>query len=177
MTDDPGRDPAVPERARRIKGVFLDVDGVLTDGRITYDSAGKELKWFNVRDGFGVRRLIKAGIGVALITGRSAEVVDVRARELGIPEVHQGVSDKVSVFRDILSRWNISEEEAAYVADDIPDLPVFSRVGLAVAVADACPEIISRAHVVTRRKGGFGAVREAAELILQTQGKWTDKDG
>lgn len=165
----------VLERARHIKAVFLDVDGVLTDGRMTYDGAGRELKWFSVRDGFGVKRLIREGIKVAIITGRDAEVVAIRARELGIAETRQGVDDKVPVFRELLERWGIREKESAYVADDIPDLPVFTRVGLAVAVADACPEIIQRAHLVTRNKGGFGAVREAAEVILRSQGKWASE--
>jgi 3-deoxy-D-manno-octulosonate 8-phosphate phosphatase (KDO 8-P phosphatase) len=151
------------------------VDGVLTDGRITYDGAGRELKWFSVRDGFGVRRLIREGIKVAIISGRSAEVVDIRARELGISETRQGVDDKIAVYRELLAQWDIREKESAYVADDIPDIPVFLRVGLAVAVADACPEIIRRAHLVTRRNGGFGAVREAAEVILRAQGKWASE--
>ena len=175
MNEDSARTRAALERARLIKGVFLDVDGVLTDARITYDGSGHELKWFNVRDGYGLRRLIKAGIGVAIITGRSAEVVARRARELGITEVHQGVADKVAVFREVLARWNITADQAAFVADDMPDLPVFSQVGLAVAVADACPEILDCSHVATRLKGGFGAVREAVELILRAQGKWADR--
>ncbi len=159
-------------RARSVRGVFLDVDGVLTDGSITFDADGRETKTFNVKDGVGLRMLIKAGTPVCLITGRSSAVVAMRAAELGIDEVYQGVRDKVAVFESVCARWNITPSQAAFVADDLPDLPVFALVGLAVAVADASVDVLSRAHMITRSGGGRGAVREVAELILRSRGDW-----
>jgi 3-deoxy-D-manno-octulosonate 8-phosphate phosphatase (KDO 8-P phosphatase) len=165
-------EPEIRERAATVKGVFLDVDGVLTDGRIVIDGSGNETKFFHVRDGLGIRKMMLAGIKVALITGRSSSAVAAWAGELGIVEVHQGVRDKETVFEMILEKWKISPAEAAFVADDIPDLPVFKRVGLAVAVNDASADILESAHLVTKSKGGSGAVREVAELILKEQGAW-----
>ena len=165
-------DERVAERARRVRGLFLDVDGVLTDGSIIFDPQGRETKIFNVKDGLGIRMALKAGLRVALITGRRSPVVDLRAAELGVNEVHQGVRDKVAVFTSILEKWVITPREAAYVADDLPDLPVLRLVGLAVAVADAGREVLETAHMVTRLKGGKGAVREAVEYILRAQGLW-----
>ena len=167
--------PEIRERVTAVKGLFLDVDGVLTDGRIVIDGSGNETKFFHVRDGLGIRKMMLAGIRVALITGRSSLAVSVRAKELGIEEVHQGVRDKEAVFELILDKWKIRPAEAAYVADDIPDLPVFKRVGLAVAVNDASLDILESAHLVTKSKGGFGAVREVAELILKEQGAWNNE--
>jgi 3-deoxy-D-manno-octulosonate 8-phosphate phosphatase (KDO 8-P phosphatase) len=151
---------------------MLDVDGVLTDGRITLDERGVETKSFNVKDGVGIRLLIRAGLRVAIISGRSSPSVAVRAKDLGIEEVHQGVRDKVAVAQAILERWNIEEYETAFVADDLPDVPVLARVGLAVAVADASLEVKERVHLVTQARGGHGAVREAAEFILKARGEW-----
>jgi 3-deoxy-D-manno-octulosonate 8-phosphate phosphatase (KDO 8-P phosphatase) len=172
MTTEGIGDENVWERARAVRGVMLDVDGVLTDGRITLDERGVETKSFNVKDGVGIRLLMRAGIRVAIISGRNSPSVDVRARDLGIEEVHQGVRDKAATAKAILERWNLDEHEAAFIGDDLPDMPVFVRVGLAVAVADASPEVKEHAHLVTQTRGGHGAVREAAEFILKAKGKW-----
>jgi 3-deoxy-D-manno-octulosonate 8-phosphate phosphatase (KDO 8-P phosphatase) len=165
-------DQTVWERARAVRGVVLDVDGVLTDGRIFLDQSGAETKSFHVKDGIGIGLLMRAGVLVALISGRSSPSVTLRARELGIHEVHQGVKDKIAVFCGILSRWNIQEQEAAFVGDDLPDLAVLGRAGLAVAVADASPDVKELVHMVTQARGGHGAVREVSEFILKARGDW-----
>lgn len=172
MAAEDGMEQAIRERARAVRGLFLDVDGVLTDGSFILDNNGVEIKAFNVKDGIGIRMLLRAGVRVALISGRSSPAVKFRAQDLGIDEVHQGVNNKIKVFRSILKKWNIKEHQAAFVGDDIPDLPLLERVGLAVAVADACSEVKERAHMVTGSKGGRGAVREVSECILRARGAW-----
>lgn len=161
-------------RIRRIKLLILDVDGVMTDGRIIIDDAGLESKQFDVRDGHGLKMLMRCGIDVAILTGRTSRVVDHRAAELGIKEVYQGIWNKREVFDDILVRRNLTAEETAYVGDDIVDVPLLRRVGFSVAVADACPDAIRAAGYVTSRSGGRGAVREVCEMILRAQGLWDD---
>ncbi|MFZ7112727.1 MAG: KdsC family phosphatase [Desulfatiglandales bacterium] len=156
----------------RIKLLVLDVDGVLTDGRIILNDHGEEIKRFHARDGVGLSLLMAAGIDVAVITGRISGVVQHRARELGITEIHQGVKDKAAIFFDLLQRKGLEKAEVCVVGDDLPDLPMFRLAGLAVAVADAALEVREAATVVTKRRGGLGAVREVCELILKTQGKW-----
>jgi 3-deoxy-D-manno-octulosonate 8-phosphate phosphatase (KDO 8-P phosphatase) len=155
-----------------IEMLVLDVDGVLTDGRIIYDDHGTEIKAFHVRDGSGLMFWQSAGKRVALITGRSSRAVDVRAAELGIPLVFQGVADKMAVYRQLLASVDLRPEQVCAVGDDLPDLPLLLDAGLAVAVADACTEIRAAAHYVTRATGGRGAVREAIEWILRGQGRW-----
>ena len=161
-------------RIRRIKLLILDVDGVMTDGRIIIDDAGLESKHFDVRDGHGLKILMRYGIDVALLTGRKSRVVDHRAADLGITEVHQGIWNKREVFDDILRRRNLVAEETAYIGDDVVDVPLLRRVGFGVAVADACPEAIRAAGYVTEHSGGRGAVRETCEMILRAQGGWGD---
>jgi len=161
-------------RMRRIKLLILDVDGVMTDGRIIIDDAGLESKQFDVRDGHGLKMLMRCGIDVALLTGRTSRVVDHRAADLGIREVHQGIWNKREAFDEILRRRRLHAEETAYMGDDVVDVPLLRRVGFAVAVADACPEAIRAAHLVTDRSGGRGAVREVCEAILKAQGRWGD---
>lgn len=152
--------------AAKIRLLVLDVDGVLTDGRIYLDGRGEEIKVFDVKDGYGLSRLIKAGVEVALITGRSSPAVARRAEELGIIEVHQGVADKEALLDEILGSRGLTQEEVCCVGDDIPDIPLLKRAGLAVAVADAAAEVCAAATLITKSKGGRGAVREVCEMIL-----------
>lgn len=160
------------ENAKKIKLLLLDVDGVLTDGRFMLTEAGEEHKSFNTQDGLGLRLLLQEGIGVVLISGRDSKAVDIRARDLGLTAVYQGVKDKVAVFEEILQKRAASPEEVGFVGDDLVDLPLLMRVGFAVAVANAVEEVREKAHYVTRKSGGQGAVREVCEVILKAQGKW-----
>jgi len=160
------------ERCARIEALVLDVDGVLTDGGIIYSDSGAELKQFHVRDGSGLALWRRLGKRAAVITGRTSSVVEQRAAELGITPVVQGADDKLTAFRHVLGELGLGPEQACYVGDDLPDLPVLVACGLAAAVADACPEVREAAHYVTRAPGGRGAVREVIELVLHSQGKW-----
>jgi len=164
-----GFDPLLLERARKVRLLALDVDGVLTDGRLYYDQAGNELKAFCTRDGFGIKALQRFGIGVALITGRSSAIVDRRAQELGISWVYQGALNKLEPLNDVVEKAGLLEEQVCYAGDDWLDLPVLERVGLSVTVADADPVVKSRVHWVTEHAGGMGAVREICDLILVAQ--------
>lgn len=164
----------VTKRAAAIALLILDVDGVLTDGRIILDDRGKETKHFHVRDGHGIKLLLRSGIEVLFLTGRTSRVVAHRAQDLGVKEVYQGVHDKVKVFQEIIGRKKISPDRIAFVGDDIVDVPLFKKVGLAVAVQDACDDARRAAHYVTVKDGGKGAVREVCELLLRSQGKWAD---
>ncbi len=160
------------ERAKRIRLLLLDVDGVMTDGRLGFDSAGREFKFFYARDGIGIRLLQGAGLKVGILSGRRAKVVELRARELGIDLLRQKIQDKAGVLEEILKKEKLRREQICYVGDDLVDLPVLTRVGLAVAVADAAPEVKAAAHFITRKPGGWGAVREVCEILLRAQGKW-----
>ena len=162
---------------RKIRGIclmILDVDGVLTDGRIIMDDAGRETKHFDVKDGHGIKMLIRYGVDIILLTGRRSPVVEFRARDLGISEVHQGIHNKVAVFDDILQKRMLDREQVAFMGDDIVDIPLLKRVGFSVAVADASEEVIRCVDYVTIKSGGKGAVREVCDLILRSQDKWTD---
>ncbi len=150
-----------------IKMLILDVDGVLTDGKIFINPRGEETKSFNTRDGLGIKMLIKSGVEVAIISGRSSAAVDFRAKELGIKEVHQGIKDKKGVCIRLMKDRGLKKGEAAAVGDDIVDLDMFDESGLGIAVADAPKEILDAADLVTGRKGGEGAVREVCEWILK----------
>jgi YrbI family 3-deoxy-D-manno-octulosonate 8-phosphate phosphatase len=165
------------QRCRPIDLLVLDVDGVLTDGRIVYGSEGLEVKAFHVRDGSGLKLWHRAGRRSALITGRTSEVVAVRARELGVATVIQGAADKWPAFCEVLAKSRTAPEAVCYVGDDVPDLEPMRHSGLAVAVADACPEVRACAHYVTRAAGGAGAVREAIQLLLRCQGAWQASAG
>ncbi|HXV21939.1 MAG TPA: HAD-IIIA family hydrolase [Desulfuromonadales bacterium] len=162
------------ERLHRIRLLLLDVDGVLTDGRIIYDAQGVETKAFDVKDGHGLKLLQRAGVQVGIITGRQSEVVNIRARELGIDIVYQGAKDKLVPFEEILRNLHLAADEVAYMGDDLPDLPVLRRAGWAVAPADAVGEIKPFVHYVTRHPGGRGAVREVCDLLLQESGHWSE---
>jgi 3-deoxy-D-manno-octulosonate 8-phosphate phosphatase (KDO 8-P phosphatase) len=161
-------------KIRKIKILILDVDGVLTDGRIVIDDAGLESKQFDVKDGHGLKILMRYGIDVVLLTGRQSRVVEHRATDLGITEVHQGIWNKAEAFEEILKRRNITPEETACVGDDVVDIPLLRRAGFSVAVADAVLEARQVADYVTHRPGGRGAVREVCEVILKAQNRWSD---
>jgi 3-deoxy-D-manno-octulosonate 8-phosphate phosphatase (KDO 8-P phosphatase) len=158
-------------KAKKIRLLLLDVDGVMTDGRIILDNLGNEMKAFHVRDGHGIKLAQKAGIIVGIITGRKSEVVNVRARELGIQEVHQGTYEKIAVYDALIAKYGFRDDEVAYIGDDIVDVDIFNRVGIAAAVADADPAVKPYVDMVTRTEGGRGSVREVINLILKSQGK------
>ncbi len=159
-------------RLEGIRLLLLDVDGVMTDGRIIYDDREGEIKAFDVKDGHGIKLLQRAGIRVGIITGRQSAVVDRRANELGIELVYQGAKDKLAPFMDILLKTGLTAEQVAYVGDDLPDLPILRRVGFAATVADAVAEIKPHVHYVTQNGGGRGAVREICDLLLKETGRW-----
>lgn len=160
--------------ASKIKLLILDVDGVLTDGGIILDGGAGELKVFHVRDGHGLIMLKKAGVKVAIISGRNSGVVDRRARELGITDVYQKCRNKIIAYEELLAKLAIADKDVAYIGDDIVDLPLFKRVGLPVAVADAVEEAKEAALFITTARGGRGAVREICDLILKANGKWSE---
>ena len=159
-------------RCEAITTMILDVDGVLTDGGIIYADNNVEVKQFHVRDGSGLKIWRMAGKRAALITGRTSPVVEVRAEEVGIDPVIQGVPDKLPAYRQFLAAYDLQPDQVCFIGDDFPDLPVLRNCGLAVAVADACPDVTPVAHYVCRTPGGRGAVREVVELILRCQGHW-----
>jgi 3-deoxy-D-manno-octulosonate 8-phosphate phosphatase (KDO 8-P phosphatase) len=160
------------QRAAAVRLILLDVDGVLTDGRITYDALGRESKSFHVRDGQRIKLASGYGLTFGIVTGRSSPAVDRRAEELGITIVEQGAAEKLPVFEKILATTRVKPEQVAYMGDDIVDVPLLMRVGLAATVADAAGEAIAHAQFVSRSVGGRGAVCELVELILKAQGKW-----
>jgi len=162
------------ERAKKIRFLLLDVDGVLTDGRIVYDGTGRELKIFNVKDGQGIKLLQRAGLAVGILSGRKSSAVRRRARELGIRLLRQNVLDKGKALEAIQQQKGVKSEEICFMGDDLADLPVFTRVGLAVAVADSAADVKAKAHYITHHSGGQGAVREVCDLILKAQGKWAE---
>ena len=159
-------------RARRIRLVVFDVDGVLTDGRLTYGPDGEALKTFDVRDGHGIVLLRLAGIESAILSARDSEIVRARMRELGVRLVEQGRRDKSAGLDDLLARSGRLPEEVAFIGDDVNDLPVLARVGLSAAPADATAEVLAKVDFISSRPGGRGAARELAELVLRAQGKW-----
>lgn len=162
--------PNILSRAKKIKLLLLDVDGVMTDGSIMLDNNGTETKSFHVRDGRGIKLLQKLDVAVGIITGRSSEVVNIRARELNITEVHQGAQDKLLVYETLLAKYGLRDEQIAYIGDDDIDVPILKRVGLAVTVSDADPSAKRRVHFITKAAGGRGAVRECINLILKSRG-------
>ncbi|HYB51711.1 MAG TPA: HAD-IIIA family hydrolase [Burkholderiaceae bacterium] len=161
---------ALARRANRVRLVALDVDGVLTDGRLYFGVRGEALKAFDVRDGLGIRLLRDVGIEVAIVTGRSSRIVSARARDLGIGTVRQGQRDKHACLQRLLSEAGLSQRECAYMGDDWPDLPALACVGLAATVADAPEEVKRCVHWVAPSPGGRGAVRDLARLLLRAQG-------
>jgi 3-deoxy-D-manno-octulosonate 8-phosphate phosphatase (KDO 8-P phosphatase) len=165
-------DAGLIERCRGIELLILDVDGVLTDGRITYTDDAREIKSFHVRDGSALRYWRAAGKQTAIVSGRNSPTVARRAAELTIGRVVQGADDKLDALRGILSEARLEPAQVCGVGDDLPDLPLLKNCGLAVAVGDACPEVLAAAHFVTAKNGGQGAVREIVEILLRAQGHW-----
>lgn len=160
----------VLERAKRVRIAAFDVDGILTDGRLYYTDGGEELKAFHVQDGHGIKMLRDTGVAVAIITSRTSRVVANRARDLGIELLYQGVANKLDAMRDLLKRLNLDIEAASYMGDDVIDLPVLRRCGLAVSVPEAPALVRKHAHYVTSARGGHGAAREFAEFVMHAQG-------
>ncbi|HYS42601.1 MAG TPA: HAD hydrolase family protein [Geobacteraceae bacterium] len=160
------------DRLSKIKLLLLDVDGVMTDCLIIFDSNCIESKFFNVKDGHCIKLLQRAGIEVGIVSGRKSQVVTNRAAELGIVRVFQGTLDKLAVYREILAETGLADEQIAFMGDDVIDIPVLSRVGFAAAPADAVEEVLPHVHFVARNRGGWGAVRELCDLILKGQGAW-----
>ena len=160
------------DKAKDVKLVILDVDGVMTDGRIVIDDNGLEQRNFDIKDGLGVVALQMTGVEVAIITSKKSGSVRHRAEELKIKRFHEGIRKKTEPYEQILAEMGIGDAQVAYVGDDLVDLAMMKRVGLPIAVADAVDEVREAAAFVTRARGGHGAVREAAEMILKAQGKW-----
>lgn len=162
------------KRLNRVAMLLLDVDGVLTAGEIIYSDSGEQIKIFNVKDGLGIRMLKEAGLQVGIITGRTGRALKHRCENLGLSTIFEGIRDKAKAMDQIAAETGIAPEAMAFIGDDLPDLSIMNRAGLAVAVADAHEMIRQKAHMVTHAKGGRGAVREVAEAILIAQNKWGD---
>lgn len=164
----------IEQRAARVKLLLMDCDGVLTDGRIWLLEGGEEQKTFHTRDGLGIELLHRAGLRSGIISGRTSTAVERRARGLGMSFIWQGCADKQQAFVETLAQAGVTNTEVAFVGDDLNDLPLMLQSGLGVAVADAALETREHAHYVTSAPGGRGAIREVVELILKSQGRWSD---
>jgi 3-deoxy-D-manno-octulosonate 8-phosphate phosphatase (KDO 8-P phosphatase) len=164
----------VNEKLKHIELLLLDVDGVMTDGRIIWDANGTEIKFFNVKDGHGIKLVQRAGIQVGIITGRTSPVVDLRAKELGIEILYQGSLRKQESYDEIKRLTGLSDHQIAYMGDDVIDVPVMRRVGFSAAPADALPEVMNLVDYVARARGGWGAVRELCDLLLKGRGMWQE---
>lgn len=158
-------------RASQIKLLICDVDGVFSDGRIYLGNQGEELKAFHTKDGFGMKAIMKMGIEIAIITGRQSNIVENRMKALGVTHIKQGIDYKLSVYRSLLDELALDSKEVAYIGDDVVDLPVMQHCGLGIAVFDAHPLVLQGADLITKTKGGFGAVREVCDLFLQCNNK------
>ena len=168
-------DPTTPpaktrRRLRQVRLLGLDVDGVMTDGRLYYGPDGAEFKAFNAQDGSAMKRLMASGVAIAIISGRKSEALDRRATELGVSYLYAGVHDKLTALEDLADRSQIDVRHMAYAGDDLGDLVLFDRVGVSFSVPDAHPEVVRRANYVTSTKGGFGAVREICDLLVAVRG-------
>jgi 3-deoxy-D-manno-octulosonate 8-phosphate phosphatase (KDO 8-P phosphatase) len=159
---------------QKIRLILLDVDGVLTDGRLGLTAAGEEIKFFSIYDGLGIRMAQKAGWQVGFLSGRSSQEVESRARELGVEIVVQGSRDKIKDLESILSQSNLKASQVAFIGDDLPDLPVLKRVGFSAAPDNAVEAVKQSVDYVTQRRGGEGAVREVVDLFLKTTGQWEE---
>jgi 3-deoxy-D-manno-octulosonate 8-phosphate phosphatase (KDO 8-P phosphatase) len=164
-----GANNSVAERARQVRLLILDVDGVLTDGGLQFDNHGEEYKTFNSLDGHGIRMLLDSSIEVAVITGRESQIVNHRMLDLGVQHIYQGCRDKLSAFTELLKVTGLEAEQAAYAGDDLPDLPILQRVGFAIAVNNAHAFVKQHCDWVTALSGGNGAVREISDFILASQ--------
>lgn len=160
--------------AQRIELILSDVDGVLTDGGLSFDNQGIETKRFHIRDGLGIRLWQRAGYRFGVLTARTSHIVKVRSAELGIDIVRQGFENKLPTAFDVIRELRLSPEQTCYIGDDLTDLPVMRAVGLGVAVADAAEEVRAYAGHVTRLPGGYGAVRELIETLLKAKARWDD---
>ena len=158
------------DKARAIKLVAFDIDGIMTDGRLYFSSLGDEIKAFNVKDGLGIKLLRQTGVEVAIITGRNAELVNRRAKDLKIEKLVQGREDKKVALQELVARTELTPEQVAYMGDDLPDLPAIRYAGLGVSVSDALPLVKEHADIITQSNGGDGAVRELCEMIMDAQG-------
>ncbi|MDG2208143.1 MAG: HAD-IIIA family hydrolase [Pirellulales bacterium] len=161
-------------QAQHIALILSDVDGVLTDGGVIFDNEGIETKRFHIRDGLGIKLWQKAGLQFGIVTGRSSNIVQIRAKELDIQFVRQGFEEKLSVVREIIAQSQLSAEQVCYIGDDLPDLPVMQHVGLSATVADAAVDVRKAASFVSECRGGYGAVRDLIECILRAQGRWAE---
>jgi len=170
--DEQSESPCDP-RLLSVRMVITDVDGVLTDGSLIYADDGSERKAFNVRDGAGIKYLLRSGIGVAFLSGRTCRAVGHRAKSLGVDVCVTGAKYKLPAYERILADAGLTDAEVCYIGDDLPDLPLVRRAGFGVAVADAVEEVRAEANYITQTPGGKGAVREVAEAILRAQNKWT----
>ena len=170
--------PGSESRARRVELILMDVDGVLTDGRILLVPDGRgganEVKAFDVQDGVGITFVHRVGLRSGIITGRTSESVAARAKELGMEIIEQGTWNKLETYEKVRERVKLDDSKIAFIGDDLQDLPVLRRVGFAVGVSNARPEVKEVCHLITEREGGRGAVREALEFILRAQGKWNE---
>ncbi len=157
-------------KLKYIKFLILDVDGVLTDGKLIYNSDGIELKAFDVKDGYGLVRLKQSGVRLGIITAKSSSIVETRAKDLGIDALYQNAGNKLTAYNDIKAKYSITDDEIAYIGDDVPDLVVLRQTGVPIAVHDAVEAVKKTAVYITKKCGGNGAVREVAEIILQAKG-------
>jgi 3-deoxy-D-manno-octulosonate 8-phosphate phosphatase (KDO 8-P phosphatase) len=162
------------ERARRVRLLLFDVDGVLTDGRLLIDSDGREAKQYHIRDGTGLVWARQSGLLTGFLSARASGSTTERARQLGISIVRQGADDKLKAYAELLDEHNLTDAEVAYMGDDVLDLPVLRRAGLSAAPSDAAPEVLERVHWTSGRRGGDGAARELIEHVLRAQGRWND---
>ena len=160
------------QKARKIRLLLFDVDGILTDGRILFDEKGREMKCFHVHDGQGIRWLLGEGIKVGFLSGRSSGAVEMRAKDLGISFLFQGIKDKMIIFEKLLKKTKLDPEQVSFMGDDFIDLRLLKNVGLSISVSNGHPLVQKEVDYVTRAAGGFGAVREVSELIFKAQGKW-----
>lgn len=164
----------IEEKAGKIKLLLLDVDGVMTDGRITINAQGDEIKTFDVKDGQGLKILMACGVDVVIISGRKSPVLEHRAKDLGIHGLYQGIDDKKALCKQLIKEKGLDKDQVCSMGDDLPDLAMFSESGLSIGVADAAKEVREAADIITKHKGGRGAVREACEWLLKCQEKWSD---
>jgi len=169
--------PDLSQRARQVRLALFDVDGVMTDGTLFVSGRGESFKRFNILDGLGLKLLKSSGVATGILTGRSSAAVRTRANELDIDHLIQGANDKLRAYVDLRQQLGLDDEHICYMGDDLPDLPVLRRCGLALSPPDAVEEVRSEVHFVTHTRGGKGAVREACELIMQAQGTWTSHIG
>ena len=164
----------IDEKAKKVRLLIMDVDGVLTDGRIVYANSGDELKFFDVTDGMGLSMFSRAGLKSAILTAKKSKVVARRAKDMHVDKVYQNAMKKLEVFEKILTDFKVSPEEVCFIGDDVIDIPVLKKVGFAVCVPNAVPEVKNEVHYITKKEGGRGAVREVIDIILKTQGRWNE---